>query len=174
MNRLQPEQIRQVRSKSASNYAKSSLRKHLDRFAPDGISTSGVDDINDAYRHYMAAAEFARTIGPDLTFTLGDLNELWNSGYSPESTAMDYANNDAGIKAGATSGSAFESVLRFATDVARNKVRVIDPQTGRIRESTIRDLPHGRTGTPLEDRYRPDRNSGPDDMRGGGSGTMDA
>lgn len=130
---------------------------HLDQFAPPGVSTRGVDNINDAYRHYMSAAEATRLIGGDLTYTFGDLNEKLSSIYAPESTKMDYANNDAGIAAARSSESTVESALAFVRDVVSGKVKVVDKDSGKVRDAGVRDLPTHYDGDAVEDRYRPDR-----------------
>jgi uncharacterized protein DUF6973 len=130
---------------------------HLDQFAPPGVSTRGVDNINDAYRHYMSAAELTQLIGGDLTYNLGDLNEKLSSINAPESTKMDYANNDAGIAAGQSSASAVESALAFVRDVVSGKVKVVDKDSGKVRDASVRDLPEHYDGDALEDKYRPDR-----------------
>ena len=84
---------------------------------------------------------------------------------------MDYANNDAGIRAGRTSQSGVESSLAFIRDVGLGEVRVIDSSTGRVRETTTRDLPH-YDGDAVEDRYRPDRGGGSDVLGSGDGETM--
>lgn len=149
-------------------------KAYLDTFSPKGISSSGVNDINDAYRHYMSASELTRLFGPEITFTLGDLNEIVNNTYSIESTKMDYANNDAGIEAGKNSESGFESSLHFMSDLIQGRIRVIDKKTRKIRETTVHDLPEQHDGDALENRYRPDRGGGRgiDDMSGHHTGTM--
>lgn len=145
------------------------LLNHLDQFAPPGVSTRGVDNINDAFRHYMSATEFTRFIGGDLTYTLGDLNEKLSSIYAPESTKMDYANNDSGIAAGRSSESPVESALAFVRDVLSGKVKVVDKDSGKVRDTSVQDLPEHYDGDALEDKYRPDR-GGSGGFGGGGGG----
>lgn len=149
-----------------SDPLKSHWRAYLDTLAPSDISTTGEDDINDAYRHYMSAAELSRYIGSYLALTLGNLNELINRGYKLKATAMDYANNDAGAIAGSDSDSGMASAIHFVTDVATGKVVMLDEKTGEPRAANIHDI-SGYNGTPLENKYIPDKS-------GDGSESMQA
>lgn len=160
--------------KSAKEKIKEDWRHYLDKNAPPGITSRGEDNVNDAYRHYMTAAELTRlSASGRLVLRLGELNEQVNNAYSVTSTVMDLSNNIAGALSGEKSSSSFENAMNFINDVASGEILVIDEDSGRLRETSPRDLPT-RDGDKVEDRYHPEKGGadGPDDMSGDGEGTI--
>jgi hypothetical protein len=133
----------------------------LDRFAPDGIRSKGVDNVNDAYRHYMTAAELTRLSGfADMIVGLGEVSEAASTGRTPASTFMDLQNNAAGVDSGLGASSAADNALNFFFDVLEGNVLVLD-DNGEPRPTDIHDLPD-YDGDRNYDKVEPDTN-GPDD-----------